>query len=1023
MQMRTLWVLRLLFWRRVDFGSCTVRACHRGFLNAVGGGRHGDLSYLSRQTLRVPMWQRSSSAGTRWRFLVGPRYRLSVINGPGRGAIGGAADEAGGEYRRAVAAFFTAHGLNRAPVTVSDIPPSKAIVQMVRLETDEAVDDIEVELVPPYRLLIQAKRKLTKKTFGVAVQQWVKAVRRQGFDPLHHRLVLVAGDSPQWARTLGAVLDAERGRMRGGRTQQEQRAMDNLDRELSDLSDEERSSVKSAAVLLTLFVEEERFEHSQRALLLLDGRVVAGGEGLFAWRDLIRAAGTFARGRTGGDMDLWRNALRDSGRTLLGGKNDYLPDGTIPRTLPVGPLMFVNRKRELDSLTRLFDRAKSSSGPVVAVVTGIPGIGKTSVGKHWALLNRHRFEDGDLFADFSSRPAAELPAMEAVAATRALVDRGGTTSRESGGGDVSEVLGGFLKRLGVSDWAIPSDYEGRADMFRSITAFKRLLILLDDVAWPTEVTPLLPVGRGSMVIVTAKRRLPQLLREGARPLELEPLDAAAARELLKEVVPERITAATSGVDRLVEICDGLPIALSVCGRWLGGGKDRTVAGLVARLTDPMRRPQALAVPGDPSLDDVFDIAYLDLNSQAALVYRRIGIHPGRDVDPQDVAVLSGIAVEDAESALGMLHERHLVEVVANERYQMHSRIHEHSKKCGQELDSLETRERALRKLVDRYYAWALAADRALIPDRLRVAVEEGTAQDQPFFTSATHAGDWFDAERSNILAILNAAFVREWDARVWPIVEALWNFYSTRRPYLEWEESHKLGVRSAERIGNPAAEAQMRKQLARVYVELREYEKAETELARGKAVARLSGDQKVIASVVEFTGYFLMETGELEGALKAFKQARATYRRVDVPRGVAIQDYFGGSVLLRMGAHKRAVRPLRSALRLVQEIGDGILEARILLRLGEAFQGMGAAQKAEEAAGDALILAEANRLPLEKAQAHELLAAIAHDAGRQEATYAEWSEARDIYGKLGHPRAREVATILARLKRGLPVGD
>ena len=75
------------------------------------------------------------------------------------GAIGGATNEAGGLYRRSVAALFVAYGLNGAPFVGLPIRETDAIVDAVALETDFAVDDLLVQFRVG-RLFVQAKRTL-----------------------------------------------------------------------------------------------------------------------------------------------------------------------------------------------------------------------------------------------------------------------------------------------------------------------------------------------------------------------------------------------------------------------------------------------------------------------------------------------------------------------------------------------------------------------------------------------------------------------------------------------------------------------------------------------------------------------------------------------------------------------------------------------------------------------------------------------------------------------------------------------
>jgi tetratricopeptide (TPR) repeat protein len=652
----------------------------------------------------------------------------------------------------------------------------------------------------------------------------------------------------------------------------------------------------------------------------------------------------------------------------------------------------------------------------------MPGVGKTSIGRHWAGLNKDRFTEGELSVDLSRhRSAAQLP--PAGPASSSAVT-GVAEQREERGVDVSGVLREFLEDLGVKGNALPAGLRERVELFRSLTTSRNLLVRVDDAFYPTEVSSLLPGGAGSMVIVTANRNVEELRHHAAGLVELKPLNEEAALELLTLVVGdgERIQAERSIVDRLVETCGGLPIALSVCGRWLAADRQRTVSRLVGRLTEKERRPQALSVPGDASLDRVFDLAYNDLTAFPALVYRRLGIYPGPDIEVRAAAILADVTVAEAESGLRGLWDRYLVEPSPSGRFQMHSRIREHSKKASQELDDFRTREQAMGRLVDWYYSAARRADRALNADRLRIAPDdERSSRDLPEFASAGDAIAWFDFEGANILAVLHAAHLREWDDRVWTVVEALWNFYSTRRPFADWKEAHALGIESARRCGNLAALAQMHKQASRAHTELREFDHAWRHLQKAADAVKASGNQALAASIVEFTGSYLMDSGDPKGALRKFRAARRMFERLGIARGVAIQDLLIGSAFIRIGSPKRGLRSLRAALGFMRGIDDVMLEVRTSLRLGEALYGAGRVGEAEAVANDALLLAERFYFNGEQAEAFELLARVAESSGDADTMQARWRRAHEIYGEIGDPRAADVAVILMRLERGLPL--
>jgi len=81
-------------------------------------------------------------------------------NAASRGALGGAADELGGDLRASVAAWAVSFGLAGRPLPLGELPQDESSVPTaVRLETDAPVDDIQVDLRGGGRVLIQVKSR------------------------------------------------------------------------------------------------------------------------------------------------------------------------------------------------------------------------------------------------------------------------------------------------------------------------------------------------------------------------------------------------------------------------------------------------------------------------------------------------------------------------------------------------------------------------------------------------------------------------------------------------------------------------------------------------------------------------------------------------------------------------------------------------------------------------------------------------------------------------------------------------
>ena len=236
------------------------------------------------------------------------------------GALGGAADEAGGTYRRAVAAWIVTYGLRGMDLPGLDLRASDGTPAAVDLEADRPVDDILVELSSGREIQVQAKRRagLTSgrgSPFGAAVEQWKAAARQQ--DDTVIRLVLAVGQATAELVHLQQALTRLRAERSGAPSGPEDRALSRFRELLADLTDEERRRLEGLAVILPLRVEDEGLGEAGTAASLLDGAVAVHGAGQQAWQRLLRLAGRHAEGRTGNTMRGWLDGLRQGGVPLV----------------------------------------------------------------------------------------------------------------------------------------------------------------------------------------------------------------------------------------------------------------------------------------------------------------------------------------------------------------------------------------------------------------------------------------------------------------------------------------------------------------------------------------------------------------------------------------------------------------------------------------------------------------------------------------------------------------------------------
>jgi DNA-binding SARP family transcriptional activator len=265
-------------------------------------------------------------------------------------------------------------------------------------------------------------------------------------------------------------------------------------------------------------------------------------------------------------------ALQSVHQGILSGAPASAPaiesQATVPvrrelRQLPMATSGVVGRTAEVTRVVQALSPLAPEGRPRLVVVHGPEGIGKSTV----ALRAAHRlaaaFPDGQLYADL-----------------------GGGADPE---GRVAEVVAYFLRSLGVPADAVPSGFEDAVAAFRSATAGRRLLVVLDGAPSASAVRAALPGSSGCGVIVTSRHELAELfVSPGARGVSLGPLRWEDAHRVLRqELGDERLRAEPDAVDELLRLCDGLPLAIR-----------SAAAHLVTRPRLPIASYLAKACPGD-----------------------------------------------------------------------------------------------------------------------------------------------------------------------------------------------------------------------------------------------------------------------------------------------------------------------------------------------------------------------------------------------------------------------------------------
>ncbi|MFI9388436.1 BTAD domain-containing putative transcriptional regulator [Kutzneria sp. NPDC052558] len=316
------------------------------------------------------------------------------------------------------------------------------------------------------------------------------------------------------------------------------------------------------------------------------------------------------------------------------------------RELPPDVPELVGRQAQLATVLDALTTTGRKTPPVVVAVGG-PGSGKSAFCVHAAVRAAESYPDGQLYAELVGPD--DVPAAP------------------------EEVLGGFLRTLGVPSAAVPSSLEERSRMFRRWTAGRAIMIVLDDLVSRSQLLPLLPTGAGCAVLVASRRTLSDQAISAV--VELPALDPSEAVHLLSRVRgAHRVTAEREAVTELVRLCEGLPLALRAAASRLDLRPHWSVRRLVNQIRDERRRILELSA-------DELDLAssvrqtYRAMPSAGQLVLRTLADHGANAVSARAMAAAMDVNEGCAEALLEQLVEFQLAEVTPDDsgtdfRYQL-----------------------------------------------------------------------------------------------------------------------------------------------------------------------------------------------------------------------------------------------------------------------------------------------------------------------------------------------------------------
>ncbi|MFF0043834.1 BTAD domain-containing putative transcriptional regulator [Streptomyces mirabilis] len=651
-----------------------------------------------------------------------------------------------------------------------------------------------------------------------------------------------------------------------------------------------------------------------------------------------------------------------------------------PRQLPADIGDLVADDRIVSAVCDAVTEGQEKGQLNVVLVLGGPGVGKSTLARHVAhRLASEYFPDGQLYCDL----------------------------RGPGGQPVgpAQALGRFLRALGVPGQAIPDALDERAEMYRSLLADRRILVLLDDAVSESQVMPLLPGTGSSGVLVTSRGQLTTL--PGTRRFDLASLSPEQAIQLLGRIIGERRVESEREAARvLVRLVGGLPLALRIIGARLAARPHWSLTSMRHRLENEHRPLDELAY-GELSIRASLSLSYDGLAAADRRLLCLISLAEGTEIPSWLGAALVDDRTPHPADLLEPLIDMRLLDITAMDQggefrcgLSQIVRTFAHER-LPAEIPEAE-RTGAVRRMVGGWLALAERAHKEIYGGAYTIVAGRAERWHPPEDHVRRCLRDplgWLESEQTNLLNAVELAARSGLDELCWELATTLVTLFEARGYPELWERTHQVALTAVQEAGNERGRAAVLGSLGTLHLYRGEHEAAGPYLSTALEIFERLGELSGQALCLRDLARIERHHGRDDRALALYESAERNFVRAQDVIGRAYVLGEMAHITMRRADFARTRSYLDEALGICRSAGFDRGQALVLRRLGQMLMYQQRYEEAERTLLEVLAMVGASGDLVGEGY-------VLHDLGRVNAHLRRVEQAVQYYSQSARIRER-----------------